>query len=480
LKTYNVNINTGQLWDVNAKAQIRPEAKPKIPYQEIDSLIINLVNSDGLPIDISDYTSFEFSGDNDFNHTNALMIYSNSVNGDIVVLDAVNGKLKVSYNANTEKFNTATSGLTSFSGVPFFVELIGFIAGDTDGASLLRDTFYAVPRVKTVEGLPVPASPQYLNESQTQALIDGKQDALGFTPENVSNKSTSITIDSTDTQYASAKAVFTAIDAIVIPESGSDYTLPTASDSVLGGVKIGTGISIINGVISTPIKYSGDGITYCAIGNGILGDLAINMQSQSTATKCATGYNSGTFGGAQNTASGSFSVTLGGQENIAQSYNAVAIGKNTIAGGNSQLAIGEYNIVDPNGGVNTKGYYVFIAGNGTSTIARHNAYAISWSGIYISSACTTLTGSFLSFPDAYLWDNSFAFYVEENVLKIKIKDFEGTVTTQEVGGGGTGLTSVAVDGTTITGDGTTENPLICIVEGGSSAEFNPYQNDFFN
>jgi len=450
LKTYNVNINTSQLWDISAKAQIRPEAKPKIPYQEIDSLIIYLVNSDGLPIDISDYTSFEFSGDNDFNHTNALMVYSNSLNGDITVLDAVNGKLKVSYNANTEKFNTATSGLTSFAGVPFFAELIGFIAGDTDGASLLRDTFYAVPRVKTVEGLPVPVTPQYLNETQIQALIDGKQDALGFTAENVSNKSTVISIDSTDLEYASAKAVYTAIDAIVIPESGTEYTLPIASDTVLGGVKIGAGISIINGVISTPIKYSGDGITYSSIGTGTLGDLAINLQSQSTATKCASGYNSGTFGGGGGTASGAFSVTIGGQENTAQSYNAVAMGKNTIAGGNSQLAIGEYNIVDPNGGENTKGYYVAIAGNGTSTIARHNAYAITWSGIYISSACTTQTGSFLSFPDAYLWNNSFAFYVEEGQLKIKIKDFEGTVTTADVGGGG------------------------------SSAEFNPYQNDFFN
>ena len=42
----------------------------------------------------------------------------------------------------------------------------------------------------------------------------------------------------------------------VLSASAGSYTLPTASGSVLGGVKIGAGISITDGVISAPYSYS--------------------------------------------------------------------------------------------------------------------------------------------------------------------------------------------------------------------------------
>ena len=44
-----------------------------------------------------------------------------------------------------------------------------------------------------------------------QTEVDGKQDTLGFTPENVSNKTTTLSGTSTDTQYPSAKAVWDTI-----------------------------------------------------------------------------------------------------------------------------------------------------------------------------------------------------------------------------------------------------------------------------
>ena len=47
-----------------------------------------------------------------------------------------------------------------------------------------------------------------------QTAVAGKQDALGFTPENVLNKTTTLSGTSTDTQYPSAKAVWTAVQSV--------------------------------------------------------------------------------------------------------------------------------------------------------------------------------------------------------------------------------------------------------------------------
>ena len=47
-----------------------------------------------------------------------------------------------------------------------------------------------------------------------QTQVAGKQDALKFTPENVSNKTTTLSGTSTDTQYPSAKAVWTAVQSV--------------------------------------------------------------------------------------------------------------------------------------------------------------------------------------------------------------------------------------------------------------------------
>ena len=47
-----------------------------------------------------------------------------------------------------------------------------------------------------------------------QTQVAGKQDTLGFTPENVSNKTTTLSGTSTDTQYPSAKAVWTAVQSV--------------------------------------------------------------------------------------------------------------------------------------------------------------------------------------------------------------------------------------------------------------------------
>lgn len=71
-----------------------------------------------------------------------------------------------------------------------------------------------------------------------QTKVDGKQDALGFAPENSANKTTTLSGTSTDTQYPSAKAVWDTIqtetegianEADVTDLKGRVSTLETAS-----------------------------------------------------------------------------------------------------------------------------------------------------------------------------------------------------------------------------------------------------------
>lgn len=74
------------------------------------------------------------------------------------------------------------------------------------------------------------------------------------------------------------------------------------------------------------------------------------------------------------TASGSYSHTTG---------------MGTTAQRKSQTVIGEYNILDTEGSITTRGDYVFIIGNGSSSSARSNALAIKWDGVVESSGIPT-------------------------------------------------------------------------------------------
>ena len=72
-----------------------------------------------------------------------------------------------------------------------------------------------------------------VNPKQLKTAIQGKQDALGYTPENSANKVTSISSSSTNEQYASAKAVYDNL-ALKAPANNPTFTgtviVPTASE----------------------------------------------------------------------------------------------------------------------------------------------------------------------------------------------------------------------------------------------------------
>ena len=96
------------------------------------------------------------------------------------------------------------------------------------------------------------------------------------------------------------------------------------------------------------------------------------------------------------TASGDYSHAEG-EETAASGDSSHAEGSNTTASGNqshaegcgtkaasqNQHVQGKFNVVD------SSSTYAFIIGNGTSTSARHNAFAIDWNGlIYVNGATT--------------------------------------------------------------------------------------------
>ena len=115
---------------------------------------------------------------------------------------------------------------------------------------------------------------------KAKADINGAQ--IDTTYEKLSNKVTTLSANSTDTQYPSAKAVYTELDkkqdeltttnikgagsvsvAIadgVITVTGTDndtkYTLPNATTSVKGGVIVGDNINVASGKISVPAATS--------------------------------------------------------------------------------------------------------------------------------------------------------------------------------------------------------------------------------
>ena len=62
--------------------------------------------------------------------------------------------------------------------------------------------------------------------------LSGKQDKLGFTPEDVANKVTVVTSKSDDTQYPSAQAVYKYVSGEMTSLSGKNDSLKTRVDTL--------------------------------------------------------------------------------------------------------------------------------------------------------------------------------------------------------------------------------------------------------
>lgn len=108
----------------------------------------------------------------------------------------------------------------------------------------------------------------------------------------------------------------------------------------------------------------------------------------------ATGFTSHSEGGFT-AANGNFSHAEG-SATVALGNKAHAEGGSTAAQTLSQHVQGEYNILDTEGSVDTRGAYAHIVGNGTADDARSNAHTLDWDGnawfagdVYIKSTSGT-------------------------------------------------------------------------------------------
>ena len=94
-------------------------------------------------------------------------------------------------------------------------------------------------------------------EATTEALDEDKQDKLGYTAENSANKVTSVSSNSTDAQYPSAKAMYTAL-------SGKQATISDLADIRSGAAAGATAVQDLGdlGVTATAAELNYvDGVT---------------------------------------------------------------------------------------------------------------------------------------------------------------------------------------------------------------------------
>lgn len=169
---------------------------------------------------------------------------------------------------------------------------------------------------------------------------------------------------------------------------GGSYTLPTASDSVLGGVKVGSGLSISSGVLSASggigANDTVDGGTYV----GTQAEQTITITSQPTnQTATGTSYSqtaytlpSGTWGTISLANGVLFATpndTLGG-DYIATSYNGTTWTKRVAA----LPYAGQWSKVVYGNGV----YVTFLSGGGPSgTWCAYSSDGVTWTAQQISA-----------------------------------------------------------------------------------------------
>lgn len=109
------------------------------------------------------------------------------------------------------------------------------------------------------------------NQTDLQDELDGKEDSLGFTPEDVANKKTDLS-DNSDDYYASQKAVKTALDGKQNNYTTESITIAVGDWSGLTATKTVPGVTATNLILLGFNKANGD----------LLGDFNVKMDSQDT------------------------------------------------------------------------------------------------------------------------------------------------------------------------------------------------------
>jgi hypothetical protein len=119
-----------------------------------------------------------------------------------------------------------------------------------------------------------------------------------------------------------------SIDGNGVISSASSYTLPTATGSVLGGVKIGSGVSILDGVISVSTSYAAVSHTHAASAITDFSTAALAAVTWTTITGKPT---FGTLATQDGTFSGTSSGTNTGDQTITLTGDVTGSGTGSFA-----------------------------------------------------------------------------------------------------------------------------------------------------
>ena len=180
-----VNAETGVIVDSSREA-VRDAYLPQLYYGEIVIVCVSFVDSLGVAYPLNDTDLFELSIDKDFVHTitgggdDPLMAYSGNdmvdISGDWTSISRIGGKISIRVDCMTEGF---LQKIASSENISAYIEAKRYIAGSAYPSELLRNKIYAKNVVKTTEGTPASADPEYYNAVQTDALLSAKADKAG-------------------------------------------------------------------------------------------------------------------------------------------------------------------------------------------------------------------------------------------------------------------------------------------------------------
>ena len=181
-------------------------------------------------------------------------------------------KTKVTYDANgliTSGADATTADIADSLDKRYITDAQQTILGNTSGTNTGDET---TSTIKTKLGAASSLQDGYLT-STDWTTFNSKQNTLGFTPENVSNKSTSTSLGTSDTLYPSQNAVKSYVDTGL---SGKQNTLVSGTNikTVNGNTLLGSGDLTVGGGSAKVIKLGGativTGTTTNTYSNGIL------------------------------------------------------------------------------------------------------------------------------------------------------------------------------------------------------------------
>lgn len=179
-----VNAETGVIVDSSREA-VRDAFLPRLYYGEIVIVCVSFVDSLGVAYPLNESDLFELSIDKDFVHEvsgedDPLMAYSANdmvdISGDWASISRIGGKISIRVDCLTEGF---LQKIASEENIPVWIEIKRYIAGSADPSEFLRNKIYAKNVVKTTEGTPASADPEYYNAVQVDALLAAKADKAG-------------------------------------------------------------------------------------------------------------------------------------------------------------------------------------------------------------------------------------------------------------------------------------------------------------